>query len=895
MLFMTQSSAALRGMLIAVLAMALFGFCLTSSASADPDITPPVVTITGYPANNDTAGTFIFSADEPVLGYECQVDGQITDPWVACSVPVFVVGLGQGAHEFRVRATDLASNVSDPPTTYSWVIDTEPPATPVISVPTSGTWTNDDQPTISGTAEPLVSVRVFDGSDLLGTTTANGGGSWSFTPASPLIDGSYSIRVRARDAATNESATSVARALYIDTVAPAAPTITDPNEGELTNATDLVFAGATEPFATVAVSVDAQSPDVVTASSAGQWSFDPSLPPIDGVHSATATSTDRAGNVGATSASVNFELESDVPAQPAITNPTTGTIQADDSVTFAGTAEALAAVTLIDGSSELASAVADGSGNWTANADLADGTYSVVAIATDAYGNESPPSTAVALTIDTTGPTITITAGPPEFSNQTDATFEFESNEPSTDFECSFDMTYWAACASLDTFSGRPEGANEFAVRGTDALGNIGAPSEPYEWTVDLDAPAAPTIVSPASPMLSADVRTVIAGTAEPHASVELMIASSAQTGSLGTVTADGTTGEWEFAPDADLPQGALQFTAVATDRAENVGAASATLELSIDSIAPVTSFAAPTGQDRSRSISFAANEAGVAFSCGLDGGPAAPCVSPFVAADLSYGVHTFAVRATDVAGNVEAPAKSLQLRVAMIDNPFGLDPRCSFERISPGEGVTVSRLQLGAVVRRRQIIRFSADRPGITRVAMVRRGRELAQVSIVVKKGRNVARLPIKRGLASGSTAELVISSLSETAARTVLGRRVVLDNRGKARANDKKFRVKRSNCAKPKGARATKLRVLSSRRTADTLTVRVRSSDLALATLRVSDEFSYAQAGAIIIKAGRIGEISLKLPPGLGGNPAGTRIVLTAFNTEYARAKADLAFPTG
>lgn len=881
-------------MMMAAVLTALFALGPVATASADPDITPPVVTITGYPADNETAGTFVFSADEPVQGYECQLD---TDPWVACITPTFVLGLAQGPHDFRVRATDLASNVGDPPTVYSWIVDTETPAIPVISVPTSGTWTNDNLPTISGTAEAFVSVRVFDGTDLLGTTSADSLGDWTFTPSAPLLDGSYSIRVRARDAATNESAYSPTRTLYVDTVAPAAPTITDPNEAELTNAADLAFAGATEPFATVAVSVDAQTPEVATANSAGQWSLDPASPPADGPHAVTATATDRAGNEGAASAPVNFELESVPPPQPVILTPTDPTAQADDSITFTGTAEALAAITLLDGSTEVAVANVDALGDWNVTFNLADGVYDVVAVATDEHGNESPPSTAVELTIDTTGPTTTVISGPPEFTNATDADFEFVSNEPSVTHECSFDMTYWEACTSVASFTGRPPGPNEFAVRGTDSLGNIGAPSATYAWEIDLDPPAAPTITSPTSPTLTNDVRAPIVGTAEPHASVELMIESAAQTGSLGTATADGTTGDWEFTPTVNLPQGELQITAVATDRAGNAGVASAPLEITVDSVAPTTTIGAgpPFASVRSQGASFVADEAGVTFTCSLDGAAPVTCASPFVANDLSFGVHSFSVRGTDAAGNVEAVAKTVSRRVAMIDTPFGLNPKCSFERIRPEAGVKVSLLRTGTVRRGRQAIRFTADSPGIARVSLLRRNREISQVSLAVKKGGNVARLRVKRILPAGAPAELVIAAVSTLGSRTLYGQRVLVAAGGRAIPTKKKLRAKRTRCAKPRGARATNLRVLSTRRAADALVVRVRSSHLALATIRVSDEYSFSQSPVKHLKAGRSGTIVVALPPGLGANPATTRVFLTAFNTAYARAQAELAFPAG
>ena len=51
----------------------------------------------------------------------------------------------------------------------------------------------------------------------------------------------------------------------------------------------------------------------------------------------------------------------------------------------------------------------------------------------------------------------------------------------------------------------------------------------------------------------------------------------------------------------------------------------------------------------------FSANESGVSFQCQLDGGTYGACSSPQSYNGLADGSHTFDVRATDVAGNVEA------------------------------------------------------------------------------------------------------------------------------------------------------------------------------------------------------------------------------------------------
>jgi hypothetical protein len=56
-----------------------------------------------------------------------------------------------------------------------------------------------------------------------------------------------------------------------------------------------------------------------------------------------------------------------------------------------------------------------------------------------------------------------------------------------------------------------------------------------------------------------------------------------------------------------------------------------------------------------SASFSFSSNESGSTFQCRIDGGSYASCTSPKTYSSLAVGSHTFDVRATDQAGNVDS------------------------------------------------------------------------------------------------------------------------------------------------------------------------------------------------------------------------------------------------
>jgi hypothetical protein len=78
--------------------------------------------------------------------------------------------------------------------------------------------TSDNTPTLTGTAAPSSTVRVFAGGLLIGTAIASGGGTWSLT-ATPIPDGNYLVSATATNA-NGTSANSAPIAVTIDTAGP---------------------------------------------------------------------------------------------------------------------------------------------------------------------------------------------------------------------------------------------------------------------------------------------------------------------------------------------------------------------------------------------------------------------------------------------------------------------------------------------------------------------------------------------------------------------------------------------------------------------------------------------------------------------------------------------------
>lgn len=94
--------------------------------------------------------------------------------------------------------------------------DMAPPTAPLLGQPL--TPTNKSAVPLTGTAEALSTVLLYDGGDLLGSTTASLIGS--FTYAASLSQGHHALTARARDTAGNTSDASATRNVTVDLTRP---------------------------------------------------------------------------------------------------------------------------------------------------------------------------------------------------------------------------------------------------------------------------------------------------------------------------------------------------------------------------------------------------------------------------------------------------------------------------------------------------------------------------------------------------------------------------------------------------------------------------------------------------------------------------------------------------
>ncbi|MCO2280670.1 BapA prefix-like domain-containing protein [Pseudomonas aeruginosa] len=434
----------------------------------------------------------------------------------------------------NVVARDAAGNSSPP---ASVTVDAVAPATPTVD-PSNGT-------TLSGTAEPGATVTLTDGNgNPIGQVTADGSGNWTFTPSTPLPNGTV-VNATATDPSGNASSPA---SVTVDAVAPATPVV-NPSNGT-------TLSGTAEPGATVTLTDGNGNPiGQVTADGSGNWSFTPTTPLPNGTV-VNATATDASGN---TSAGSSVTVDSVAPATPVI-NPSNGT-------TLSGTAEPGATVTLTDGNGNpIGQVTADGSGNWsfTPSTPLADGTV-VNATATDPAGNTSGQGSTTVDGVAPTTPTVNLSNG-----SSLSGTAEPGSTVILTDGNGNPIAEVTADGSGNWTYTPSTPIANGTVVNvvAQDAAGNS---SPPATVTVDSSAPPAP-VINPSNGV-------VISGTAEAGATVTLTDAGG---NPIGQVTADGS-GNWSFTPGTPLANGTV-IVATATDPTGNTGPQAAT---TVDAVAP--------------------------------------------------------------------------------------------------------------------------------------------------------------------------------------------------------------------------------------------------------------------------------------------------------------------
>jgi hypothetical protein len=285
---------------------------------ADPAPTP---VITSNPANptNQTSASFSFSDTQAGVTFSCQLDGSA---FSACTSPTTYAGLGEGSHTFAVEAEN-AANIPSNAASFTWTIDITPPPVPTItSTPANPTNHTSASFSFSDVQAGVTFLCQLDGNAIAACSSPK-----TYTG---LSQGSHTFRVKAQDAATNQS-NPVNFTWTIDTTAPPKPVIFAAPANP-SNQTSASFSFSdTEAGVTFLCKLDGSAFAVCSSPMTYPG------PLAQGKHAFSVRARDAAGNLSGP-ASFNWTIDTTPPPTPAITSaPANPTQQTTASFSFTDT------------------------------------------------------------------------------------------------------------------------------------------------------------------------------------------------------------------------------------------------------------------------------------------------------------------------------------------------------------------------------------------------------------------------------------------------------------------------------------------------------------------------------------------------------------------------------
>lgn len=299
-------------------------------------------------------------------------------------------------------ATDAAGNVSANSNTVTFNVDTTPPDAPGLAVATNGSgYVAGAAPVVTGSAEVGSTVKLYIGSTVVGSTVVDATGTWSIT-SSPLADASnYALFATATDAAGNVSANSSTVKFSVDTVAPAAPSlsVTKNANGYVPGATPIV-TGTAEAGSTVKLYIGTDVVGSAVVDNTGVWSIPTTTLKNGSGYALYATATDAAGNISAHSPTVTFNVDATPPTIP------TGALSMDagsNMVSYSGTGEIGTIIDLvnINNATEVGRTTVGADGKWHIGPTvMPNGSYSVSVVSLDAADNATSSSARINFTIN---------------------------------------------------------------------------------------------------------------------------------------------------------------------------------------------------------------------------------------------------------------------------------------------------------------------------------------------------------------------------------------------------------------------------------------------------------------------------------------------------------------
>ncbi|MCQ5471493.1 Ig-like domain-containing protein [Pantoea brenneri] len=432
--------------------------------------------------------------------------------------------LSEGEHSINVTVTDPQGVTNEG--SFNVIVDTTPPAgvdiTGITLVDDNGDAViasdvmADNTPTFSGQSlEAGATVIVRDGDTVLGETTVDEDGNWSFTPSEKLVDGDHSFTFEVIDQVGNSSGISDALdlAISVNKGINTGMVVSDDDgniitDGDLINDSTPTFSGKDQlPGSTVTLTDGDSVLGVVDVAEDGSWSITPAAPLDDGDHALSVSIEDHQGNSGSDTINVVIDTLAPEPislADITLTDEAGTILEAGSEITETTptfTAEGLEAgstVVVRDNGTVLGEAAVDENGNWSfmPDAALSEGEHDFTFEAVDAAGNSSGESAAVEYVVDSVAPeavnlsTVVITDEAGEITNPAETQSDSKLTFSGSDLEPGATVTLYDKGEAIGETpvaedgswqftaeAGLYDGSHELTFVTTDAAGNSSDPS----------------------------------------------------------------------------------------------------------------------------------------------------------------------------------------------------------------------------------------------------------------------------------------------------------------------------------------------------------------------------------------------------------------------------------
>jgi acyl-coenzyme A thioesterase PaaI-like protein len=668
------------------------------------DVNTPTITGTG------TAGDTIKLYDGTIV-----VGGGTVGSNGTWSITSGTLALGVAA--LSATQTDAAGDISPASGTLGVTIVAVPaaPASLTLSPASdSGTQgddkTDDTTPTITGTGTIGDTVTLYDGTTSVGTGTVASTGTWSITTGT-LATGVHPFTAKQADPYGDPSPSSGTLDVTIAAppAAPGSPTLSPASDSGtqgdgVTDDTTPTLTGTGTPGDTIILYDGTLSVGSAVVGSSGTWSVTSSTLPV-GNAMLSAVQEDSAGDISAASSTLDLTI-SPVPVAPgaltlapASDTGTKGDDQTTDTtLTITGTGVAGDTVTLYDGATSVGSGTVASTGTWSVTSGtLTVGTHTLTATETDPYGDISPSSS----TLDVTIQLPPAAPGTPTLSPSSDSGTKGDDVTDATrpmitgtgvagETIALYDGTTEVGSATVGssgiwaiTTAPLADGLHPLVATQIDQYGNISANSPTLDLTI------APAPAAPGSPTLSppsdsgtqgdgiTDVTTpTITGTGTAGDTITLYDGAT----SVGSAVVN-QAGTWSIV-SGTLADGAHTLMATQTDPYGDISAFSSTLAVTIVAVpaAPADLTLAPAsdsgvqGDDSTDITALTITGTGSAGDAVTLYNGVTAVGSGTVASDgswsittgtLAYGVQTFTATQADQYDDVSPSSGTLDVTIA--------------------------------------------------------------------------------------------------------------------------------------------------------------------------------------------------------------------------------------